>query len=153
MKLRNVAIAATVLLLTGCSSVQPASTSAPESPSVTSSPSTTHQPTSAPLATAAATMSPVPAAAEQVTVTPQVDADQQSADDAAFLAALGEIDAGLAHDRSIGRAANVCLDIEQGKDDKTVIANMESRFQGGTVPNLDVAQLAMLLSAIKDTCG
>jgi hypothetical protein len=35
----------------------------------------------------------------------------------------------------------------------TVLANMEARFEGGTVPNLDGGQLAMLLEAVKATCA
>ena len=74
-------------------------------------------------------------------------------DDEIFLAALGTIDPGLEHERSLNRAANTCLDIEQGKDSMAIIVNMEARFEGGAVPNLSGGQLATLLRLIRATCG
>lgn len=47
-----------------------------------------------------------------------------------FVAALGDIDPALAEDpdSAVSDARNVCLDLEQGKDDATVITNTGSRF-------------------------
>ncbi|TFC92027.1 MULTISPECIES: hypothetical protein [Cryobacterium] len=148
MKLRAVAITATVLLLAGCSA-EPSEiavdTTATAAPTPTISPTPTWSPT--PWPTDIPSVVEAPAAA----ATP-ADASDASYDDAVFLAALGTIDPGLARERSLGRAANVCLDIEDGKDSTTIILNMEARFEGGTVPNLSGGQLASLLSLIKTTC-
>ena len=140
MKIRTIVIAATVLVLAGCSStpvaevVEPAPTA-----------SATHSPAPTPTPTPTAEPSPTSTATTPVVLTPPVD-------DETFLAALGTIDPGLAHERSLGRAANVCLDIEQGKDSMAVLVNMEARFEGGTVPDLSGGQLATLLRLIKATC-
>ena len=148
MKLRAVAITATVLLLAGCSA-EPSEIAAettatsPPTPTISSSPAWT--PT--PWPTDIPSVVEAPAAAA-----PPVEASGTSDDDEAFLAALGTIDPGLAHERSLGRAANVCLDIEDGKDSTTIIVNMEARFEGGMVPNLSGGQLASLLSLIRTTC-
>jgi PBP1b-binding outer membrane lipoprotein LpoB len=147
MKLRIVAIAATVLLLAGCSAE-------PNVPTVAATSVATPTPTSpTPTWTAKPWPTDVPSTAEAppVVETP-AEASDPSQEDETFLATIGEIDPGLAHERSLNRAANVCLDIEQGKDNMTVITSMEARFEGGTVPNLDGGQLAMLLSAIETTC-
>ncbi|TFD09838.1 hypothetical protein E3T26_14525 [Cryobacterium sp. TMT1-21] len=89
--------------------------------------------------------------APEVAATP-VEAAGPSYDDEVFLAALGTIDPGLAHERSLGRAENVCMDIEQGMDEATILPRIESRFEGGTVPALSGGQLASLLSLIRTTC-
>jgi hypothetical protein len=142
MKLRLATIAATVLLLTGCSA--PAAEVAARTPSAAVTPTPTWTPEPWP--------SSIPSIVEVPDeVTPPVD-NEPTYEDEIFLAALGTIDPGLAHERSLGRAANVCLDIEQGKDSAAVLAGMEARFEGGTVPDLSGGQLAALLRLIRTTC-
>lgn len=52
---------------------------------------------------------------------------------AAYLAGLTSIDSGLTlnEDRAISRATNICLDIDQGKDETTIINNTVERLSGG----------------------
>jgi len=143
MKLHTAAIAATVLLLTGCSA--PAAEVAAPAPSAAVTPTPTWTPEPWP--------SSIPSIVEVPDeVTPPVD-NEPTYEDEIFLAALGTIDPGLAHERSLGRAANTCQDIEEGQDSMAILVNMEARFEGGTVPNLSGGQLATLLRLIRATCG
>lgn len=73
-----------------------------------------------------------------------VDADRvPAAARAAYLAGLRQIDAGLVanEDRAIRRAANICLDIAQGKDEQTVVTNTVKRLSGGNA-TIDASQAA-----------
>lgn len=40
-----------------------------------------------------------------------------------------------------------------GKDDATLLTNIEARFEGGTVPDLSAEQAAAVLDLIRTTCG
>ncbi|TFD41770.1 hypothetical protein E3T37_03705 [Cryobacterium sp. TMT2-10] len=148
MKLHAVAITATVLLLAGCSA-EPSEIAG--GTTATATPTPTISPT--PTWTAKPWPTDIPSVVEapDVAAAP-VEASGPSYDDETFLAALGTIDPGLAHERSLNRAANTCVDIEEGKDSTTILMNMEARFEGGTVPNLSGGQLASMLNLIKTTC-
>ena len=146
MNLRTIAIAATVLLLTGCSAPA-AEVSAPTpSAAVTRSPA----PTIAPSPTRTPTPTPTPTAT--VAVTPPVYTGP-TYEEEIFLAALGTLDPGLSHERSLGRAENTCMDIENGMDDAALLSRIEQRFEGGTVPSLSAGQLETMLELIRTTCG
>ena len=144
MNLRTIAIAATVLLLTGCSAPA-AEVSAPTpSAAVTRSPAPTIAPSP--------TRTPTPTPTATVAVTPPVYTGP-TYEEEIFLAALGTLDPGLSHERSLGRAENTCMDIENGMDDAALLSRIEQRFEGGTVPSLSAGQLETMLELIRTTCG
>jgi hypothetical protein len=71
-------------------------------------------------------------------------------DKRAFLAALTAIDAGLTvdEDQALRRAANVCLDIKQGKDPMTVAKNAQLRYTGGNV-TVNAGQARLIVAAAR----
>ncbi|MGH3692559.1 MAG: DUF732 domain-containing protein [Pseudonocardiaceae bacterium] len=66
--------------------------------------------------------------------------------EAVYLAQLERIDLGLvvSTERAIRRAKNICLDIEQGKDEATVVNNAVQRLSGGNA-TIDKAQAAQVV--------
>jgi hypothetical protein len=108
----------------------------------------------APAADAPAPAASAPAPAGSMPET--VDADGVPADArAAYLAGLTEIDPGLTvnEERAISRAANICLDISQGKDETTVIGNAVERLSGGNA-RIDEAQAAQAVELAREhICG
>lgn len=99
-RLMIAALAGTALLLTGCGSNEPTAPTGAPAPVV---------PTSAP-----AQAAPGP----DILTADEVPAEGRTA----YLEGLSAIDLGLTvnEDRAIGRATNICLDIERGQDETTV---------------------------------
>lgn len=82
----------------------------------------------------------VPAATASVTAPAEdrpdilTDVEVSAEDRASYLAGLRDIDPGLTsnEDRAIRRVTNICLDVEQGKDETTIINNTVERLSGGS---------------------
>ncbi len=131
------AVLAASLLSTACSSSTPAPTvtvTAPASP--------------APTITVTAT----PTAA--VNAAPPTDGGAQLSEEDRhdlYLLTLTAIDPGLTTnaDRAMRRAKDICLDIQQGKDDATLARNTELRFEGGDVPDLTPEQAQQIVDAAR----
>lgn len=95
-----------------------------------------------------AAVAPTP---ESGPVTPDVAVDTVLADArAAYLAALKQIDSGFVvnADRAIRRAENICLDVEQDKDESIVINNAVQRLSGGDA-SINAAQAAQAVELAK----
>lgn len=119
------------------------------------------EPMPTPTITVTVTASPKPAPTVTVTATPESEAppvadapDAPLSEEARrdlYILTLTGIDQGLTveADRALRRGDNICLDIEQGKDDATLIANAEARFEGGTVPDLTADQARQIVDAAR----
>lgn len=95
---------------------------------------------------------PTPDAPRPSSGVPSPDSGQT----AKLIAALRDVDPGLVakESRAVSRARDVCADITQHKDPETVRGNAKSRYQGGTVPNLNDDQAARIVSAVEASfCG
>lgn len=64
---------------------------------------------------------------------------------------LGAIHPLLQHSRSVSRARDTMLDIEQGKDEATLLHNTRLRFSNGNTVNLDERQAAAVLRVVQET--
>jgi len=71
-----------------------------------------------------------------------------SAQAAQLLAQLGRIHPGLAHERSVGRARNVCLDLLRGNPREEIVERARLRFDGGTaaVSRSDARRIVRLVA-------
>lgn len=80
--------------------------------------------------------------------TPTPDAEPSDepspAENSAYLDALSEIDPALADDHAVTDGQNICLDIEQGKDDATLARNAGLRF------DVDEDTAALIVEAARE---
>lgn len=92
------------------------------------------------LTAACGSATPAPPRVPAPTAAPNSDAQ------AAYLARPEQIDPGLVvnTERAIRRAKNICLDIEQGKNEATVVSNAVQRLSGGNA-TIDKAQAAQVV--------
>jgi Protein of unknown function (DUF732) len=76
-----------------------------------------------------------PAPASDPALTPSVSAPTPPQSQTAFLVGLSQLDSHLVAnpDRSLSRARNVCLDIQGGKPESTVVSNARDRFSDDVV--------------------
>ncbi|MFA5898132.1 MAG: DUF732 domain-containing protein [Hyphomicrobium sp.] len=139
MRTRILASLVSVILLAGCGS-------APEpEPTIELA-----QPQ--PVTPSPATVEPVEESNELVSEVSSDGFSDEAVREAMFLATMTEIDRGLTvnPDRALGRADNICLDIEQGRDEAQILANAEARYEGGTVPDVTPEQAQLIVNAVRD---
>ncbi|MFJ8045171.1 hypothetical protein ACIRBX_32175 [Kitasatospora sp. NPDC096147] len=141
------------LALTGCGSTGTTTTS----PKTTAAaPAEGSVKTEAPKAEAAKSEAPkseapaapaTSAAPKPASGIPSPDAAQT----AALVAALNAVHPALAvkADKAVGRARNVCTDIQRAESDALVLKNAKARFEGGDVPPLTDAQGLAIVAAVK----
>ncbi|MFI8890520.1 hypothetical protein [Streptomyces paradoxus] len=74
-----------------------------------------------------------------------------AAQTAALIRALSAVKSALGADeeKAVSRARNVCLDMQQGKDDATVAANAKARFEGGDAGTLTAEQGEQIAEGVK----
>lgn len=89
-----------------------------------------------------------PAAAPAPVTVSETDLTDQEAQ---FLADLEAVDPDLVtkEDRALRRAENVCLDIEQGKNDEMIVDNTRQRYSNGTTVNLDMDQARRIVDSAR----
>ena len=116
------------------------------------------QSASAPLAVATDTYENLPAS-ERAALPPDSDLPAATAIPSTLLPPQAEtllrrleaVHPALSHRRSISRAQDTMFDMDQGKDEATLIRNMRLRFSNGSTVELDDNQAAAIVQAVRDT--